>query len=96
MFVVATAKYARLSSVGAASLGVQPAQISGAVRANSNTCRSYGAWRTAARVAIDMALLTELLGLPLLPIRGARHKLELLQDGRARFSVWLRPRALAG
>ena len=37
-----------------------PPPISGSVWVSSNTCRSYGAWPAAARLAIDMALLTEL------------------------------------
>ncbi len=48
-----------------------PPRPSGSVRANSNTCRSYGAWPAAARLAIDMALLTELSATPpLLPHRA--------------------------
>ena len=43
----------------------------GSVRTNSNTCRSYGAWPAAARLATNMALLTELPATPpLLPRRA--------------------------
>jgi hypothetical protein len=52
---------------------------SGSVRANSNTCRSYGAWPTAARLAINMALLTELSTSPPLLLRHALDAWKVLR-----------------
>jgi hypothetical protein len=58
-----------------------PPPTSGSVRVSSNTCRSYGAWPTAARLTIDMALLTELSTSPLLPPRRASDARKLKQMG---------------
>ncbi len=56
-----------------------PPRPSGRVRANSNTSRSYGAWPAAARLAINMALLTELSATPpLLPRRKMRVRSRVL------------------
>ena len=53
-----------------------PPPISGIARSTSITCRSYGAWPTAARLAINMALLTELSASPPPLGRGARNACE--------------------
>jgi hypothetical protein len=50
----------------------EPRPTSGSVRVSSNTCRSYGAWPTAARLTINMALLTELSASPPPLLRRAK------------------------
>ena len=54
--------------------GIQgrPPPTSGIVPAGANTCRSYGAWPTVARLAINMALLTE-LPVGRVPSRGVQR-----------------------
>ena len=75
MFVVTTTPE-RPAKLRRSGIRGGPPTTSGSVWANSNTCRSYGAWAGSALLAIDMALLTELSISPPPRRRSARNACE--------------------
>jgi hypothetical protein len=71
MFIVMTTPE-RPAKLRRSGIQGRPPPTSGSVRVSSSTCRSYGAWPGSARLAINMALLTE-LPVGRVPSRGVQR-----------------------